>query len=421
MAVMRALYDGKFHSFSDLNSSIITLLPKKADSLEVSEFRPINLIHGAAKIFAKVLAVRVAPSLPVLISQAQSAFICKRNMHENFKFVRNTARWLHQKRKQAILMKINISKAFDTLSWEFLLEVLRKRGFGRRWCSWICGLLSTASSFVLANGELCQPFALGQGVRQGDSLSPTPFILAMDTLHSMLQWAVQNKLMVELGCNPRMPRVSIFADDAVLFFTPLHSDLQVISSILHIFGEATGLKINLQKSTVTTIRCDEATAAAVEGHFQCRRQQFPILYLGLPLSIFRLQRQDLLPLIDKFSGKLKGWKPRMLATAGRLTLTRSVLMALPIHLMSVLPLPAWAIKIINRRCRSFVWKGEEEINGGHCLLPWARVCSPLEAGGLGIINLKWFGWALRCKWPWLQWDAEERPWQLIPESTEKEV
>ena len=91
MAVMRALYDGRFHSFNDLNSSII-LLPKKSDSLEVSKFRLINLIHGAAKIFAKVLAVRVAPSLSVLISQAQSMFICKRNMHENFKFVCNTAR-----------------------------------------------------------------------------------------------------------------------------------------------------------------------------------------------------------------------------------------------------------------------------------------------------------------------------------------
>ena len=177
----------------------------------------------------------------------------------------------------------------------------------------------------------------------------------------------------------------------------------------------------MQKSTITTIRCDEGVAAVVEEHFQCRRQQFPIRYLGLPLTIYRLRRQDLLPLIDKFSDKLKGWKPRMLAAAGRLTLTRSVLMALPIHLMAVLPMPAWAIKIINRRCRGFIWKGEEEINGGRCLMPWSRVCLPLEVGGLGSINLKWFGFALRCKWPWLHWDSEERPWQLIQDATEKEV
>lgn len=96
-------------------------------------------------------------------------------------------------------------------------------------------------------------------------------------------------------------------------------------------------------------------------------------------------------------------------------------MALPIHFMAVLPLPVWAIKIINRRCRGFIWKGEEAISGGHCLLPWAQVCTPKECGGLGVLNLRWFGWALRCRWPWLKWEENPRPWHLLPDSNEKEV
>ena len=56
------------YSFGGLNTSILTLLPKKTNSLEIGDFRPTNLIHGAAKIFAKVLAVRLAPLLPTLIS-----------------------------------------------------------------------------------------------------------------------------------------------------------------------------------------------------------------------------------------------------------------------------------------------------------------------------------------------------------------
>jgi hypothetical protein len=101
----------------------------------------------------------------------------------------------------------------------------------------------------------------------------------------------------------------------------------------------------------------------VANHLSCTRKDFPIVYLGLPLATGRLRRSDIWPLIDKYSRKLKGWKPRFLMTRGRLTLTRSVLMALPLHLMSVLPLPQWALDIINKRCRGLVWKGEEEVNG----------------------------------------------------------
>jgi hypothetical protein len=105
-----------------------------------------------------------------------------------------------------------------------------------------------------------------------------------------------------------------------------------------------GFKVNLQKSHTTCIRCDDDTASSVANHFSCIRKDFPIIYLGLPLTTGRLRRSDVWPLIDKFSRKLKGWKPRFLYTGGRLTLTRSVLMALPLHLLSVLPLPQWALR-----------------------------------------------------------------------------
>jgi hypothetical protein len=152
----------------------------------------------------------------------------------------------------------------------------------------------------------------------------------------------------------------------------------------------------------------------VASFFNCIRKDFPIIYLGLPLTTGRLWRSDIWPVLGKYSGKLKGWKPRFSKTGGRLTLTCSVLMALPLHIMSMLPLPQWALDIINRRCRGLVWKGEEEVNGGHCLLPWARVCQPTEFGGLGVLNLKFFGMALRCRWPWLRWSTQPRPWSLVP-------
>ena len=55
------------------------------------------------------------------------------------------------------------------------------------------------------------------------------------------------------------------------------------------------------------------------------------------------------------------------------------------------------------------------------MLPWAQVCAPKDCGGLGVLNLRWFGWALRCRWPWMKWDEHPRPWHSLPDTTEKAV
>jgi hypothetical protein len=151
---------GHCQSFGSMNSSMMILIPKNEDPLEIKDYRPISLVHGFSKIFSKLLATRLAPLLPGLISHAQSAFIAGRSIHENFKLVRNTARFLHQKKEAAALLKLDISKAFDTLSWEFLLEVMQCRGFGRLWCSWISTLLSSAATSVCINGERGDSFYL---------------------------------------------------------------------------------------------------------------------------------------------------------------------------------------------------------------------------------------------------------------------
>lgn len=254
----------------------LDLVAEKENPLDIQDFWPISLIHSFSKIFSKILTSRLTTLLPQLISPAQSAFVQTRSIHENFKLVANIAKSLHMKKKSAILMKIDISKAFDTLSWEFLIEILRHRGFGNRWCSWTCGLLASAQTSIMINGEKGAPIQLVRGVRQGDPLSPALFMLTMDALHATLQWAVNHSLLSDLGLNCSIPRVSIYADDAVLFFRPMSSDLAVISEILGLFADSSGLRINLQKSSVTPISCDNDSSQTVANYFQCLRKEFPI-------------------------------------------------------------------------------------------------------------------------------------------------
>jgi mannosylglycoprotein endo-beta-mannosidase len=115
---------------------------------------------------------------------------------------------------------------------------------------------------------------MARGVRQGDPLSPALFILAMDALQAMLQWAADRRLLADLGLHRRVPRASMYVDDAVVFFRPYPTDCEVLSTILELFGDASGLQINLQKSTVTYIRCDDAVAQDVALRLQCQPASF---------------------------------------------------------------------------------------------------------------------------------------------------
>jgi hypothetical protein len=83
------------------------------------------MIHSFAKLISKLLALRLAPRLHELIASNQNAFISTRSIHDNYKYIQRAAVLIKKKRVPMLLLKLDISKAFDTLSWPFLLDTLQ--------------------------------------------------------------------------------------------------------------------------------------------------------------------------------------------------------------------------------------------------------------------------------------------------------
>lgn len=119
-----------------------------------------------------------------------------------------------------LLLKLDISKAFNTVSWPFLLEVLRARGFGPNWCSWIEALLSTGSSRIILNGHQGPSISHMRGVRQGDSLFPLLFIIVMDILHWLFIKAARDGVLRKIQPSKFKYQCSLYADDVILFIRP---------------------------------------------------------------------------------------------------------------------------------------------------------------------------------------------------------
>ena len=136
----------------------------------------------------------------------------------------------------------------------------------------------------------------------------------------------------------------MYADDAAIFLNPPKEDIDAIKIILEAFSEASGLNINMDKSSIHPIRCEDIDLDHILSTFSGARGTFPCHYLGLQLHVRPLQKVHVQPLIDRIGQRLPSWKGKLLNKAGRLTLVTSVLSSMPTCHLTVFPLTTWAKK-----------------------------------------------------------------------------
>jgi hypothetical protein len=201
---------------------------------------------------------------------------------------------------------------------------------------------------VLLNGIPLEPIPHGNGLRQGDPLSPLLFILAIDPLQRLLQLATEKGLLHKLSGRDARFRVSMYEDDTVIFLKPSVDNAINLKNILLGFGMVTGLQTNLQKTSVTPINCNGLNLDTILANLPVARAAFPLKYLGLPLTLRRLKMLDFQPLLDKVAGKMSAWNGKNLTQAGRVCLTKSVLSSQSDYLFTVLKPPAEVLQELDK-------------------------------------------------------------------------
>ncbi|XBI38060.1 hypothetical protein VPH35_123221 [Triticum aestivum] len=201
-----------------------------------------------------------------------------------------------------------------------------------------------------------------------------------------------------------------------MFSNPCNGAVTCLLAILESFGEATGLRVNPSKSIVEPIQCQALNQDDIVHHFAGRHVGFPISYMGLPISLGRLRKVHLQFIFHRIKAKLAGWKGRLMNSAGRRTLVRLVQSAIPIFMLTSIKASSGVLKETDKICRRILWAQEDELSGGKCKVNWRTVCSPLEFGGLGLLDTAKFARALRLRWLWLSWDEVTKPWAgfLLP-------
>nr|GEU31749.1 RNA-directed DNA polymerase, eukaryota, reverse transcriptase zinc-binding domain protein [Tanacetum cinerariifolium] len=111
------------------------------DAKFVNDYRPISLIGSVYKVVTKILANRLAMVIDDIVSDTQSAFVAKRQILDGPFILNEVLQWCKRKNKKAMFFKVDFAKAYDSVRWDYLLDVLEAFGFGPTWCKWIRGTL----------------------------------------------------------------------------------------------------------------------------------------------------------------------------------------------------------------------------------------------------------------------------------------
>ncbi|GJW71742.1 RNA-directed DNA polymerase, eukaryota [Tanacetum coccineum] len=413
------VYDAVKHFFTyedipkGCNSSFIALIPKIPGANLVKDFRPISLIGSLYKIIAKILANRLVGVLGDIVNEVQSAFIADRQILDGPFILNEVLQWCKVKKKQSLIFKVDFEKAYDSVRWDFLDDVLSKFGFGEKWRKWIQCCLRSSRGSIIINGSPTEEFQFCKGLKQGDPLSPFLFILIMESLHLSFQRVVDAGMFkgIKLGASVNISHM-FYADDAVFVGQWCESNISTLVHVLECFYRASGLRINMSKSKIMGVYVDSDKVKRAALKLGCLILKPPFLYLGLIVggSMSRVHAWN--EVVERVKKRLSKWKMKTLSIGGRLTLLKSVLGSMPIFHMSIFKVPSGVLRTLES-IRSHFFNGHDSNSKKASWVNWKKVLAPKERGGLGVSSLYALNRGLMFKWVWRFYTQDSSLWARV--------
>ena len=372
------------------SANISLILKKDKTQTDPSSYRPIALLGCDLKVFTKILANRLNKCIADIIHEDQTGFIPGRFSFFNVRRLLNIMYTSFGKDSKIAVLALDAQKAFDQVEWSYILAAIREFGLGESFASWVKMLYARPTASVITNNNRSPTFKLQRSCRQGCPLSPLLFAIAMEPLAVSIRNHPSIAPVILGGVDHR---ISLYADDVVLFLSRPEDSLPPLLRLIEKFGEISGYTVNLDKSEFMPLTGDLDPIFLKNLPFKIVTDKIKYLGTTIPKDPKLIYKLNFLDMIDKLKSNIESWRLLPLSLIGRVNAIKMVTLPRFLYLFQNLPvfLPKSFFKLLDSLILPFVWGFKTH------RIAKKHLTKPRSAGGLSLPDFCHYYWAANCR------------------------
>jgi exonuclease III len=400
------------------NNAGIRLIPKKGDLSQLKNWRPISLLNCVYKIISRAVNNRLQKLAPMILSRAQKGFVKNRYIQECLINVIEKIAFCNTTGTPAIVLAIDQSRAFDTISHDYMTSVFRFFNFGDRFIRLMNGIgTNRTACLIWEDGTYSPNFELLSGRAQGDGPSPLQYNLGEQILLFKIELDPNIRpafeLAVEAGRIPeplpwfatevgkKTGKTEALADDTTVIMQCCHNSLQFIKKVLIDFGALSGLECNFDKTCIMPVGgIDELPFNNDAGFLVTNSIKLLGLEIDSKLNCLETVHEKTL---EKIKNVINFWSRFWLSLPGRINIFKTLCLSQINYIGCIIgPTDEQLNKIVDM-LEKFV-KGTLSVSKD-------RLYASVKVGGLGLINIKSFIQAQQCLWVKRTFESASDNWR----------